>query len=346
MFAPLMVAMLVSHAPTGRWHRVGALEFNFPVEWRAVAKEANTVRFDMMGAGYALVDVQDVASGVTPEACRDRVVEKFLDRGNWNKKPLGGFAGASQILGEFAPNVSQYRDDYNPELPRDGHSNYEKILRVARYVGCDGKHAWSIVFTNATEHAEQTYVIDAIARAVENVRDVSQPSQTTVAVSAAATPVPTPVPTSEAALWHDVGPLQMQLPANWKRTVEPDSVARFELPGVGYMIVDAAVVQRKQPSAKTCREKILRALPDADGWTRTKIGRFQSAAHTATDASEEGERAETLRYVGCDGKHTWSLTFVHLPDGRQSAQARKTADLALKSLRCGTPKQVADFQVP
>jgi hypothetical protein len=120
---------------------------------------------------------------------------------------------------------------------------------------------------------------------------------------------------ADALAQFQVKNVSLQVPAAWNRTVE-DGTNKFSAPsGDAYFLVDVGAVQTAGMKADTCVDKIVRSIGGAN-WTRLKVGGLPAAKRQDTDQSPSGGAVDTLTYVGCDGKTTWSVVF-YLEQGKQ-----------------------------
>jgi hypothetical protein len=108
----------------------------------------------------------------------------------------------------------------------------------------------------------------------------------------------------------EVKTLALQVPSEWKQS-EADGTQRFDDPtGDAYLLVDVGAVQTAGMKPQLCLDKILAAMGHESGWKQLKLGKAPAARRVDTDTTPDGaESVETVTYVGCDGKTTWSLVF-------------------------------------
>lgn len=127
-----------------------------------------------------------------------------------------------------------------------------------------------------------------------------------------------------------VGPLNLKVPAIWKHHLEDGSQKYVAPSGDAYFLLD--IGQTAAPlDPGLCRKKILDKMGDAGRWTLLSIGAAPAASKVDVDRSDDGQtEAQTLTYVGCDGRTTWSLVF-HLAAGKKERFA-PLADRIAKSL--------------
>jgi len=114
---------------------------------------------------------------------------------------------------------------------------------------------------------------------------------------------------AEALTKYEVKTLALQVPSEWKQS-EADGTQRFDDPtGDAYLLLDVGAVQTSGMKPQVCLEKMLGAMGN-EGWKQLKLGRSPAARRVDTDTTPDGaESVETVTYVGCDGKTTWSLVF-------------------------------------
>ena len=110
--------------------------------------------------------------------------------------------------------------------------------------------------------------------------------------------------------------VSLQVPAAWARTVE-DGTNKFTAPsGDAYFLVDVGTVQTAGMKADTCVSKIVASI-GGTGWERLKVGGQPAAKRSDTDTAPDGSgMVDSLTYVGCDGKTTWSVVF-YLEQGKK-----------------------------
>ncbi len=122
--------------------------------------------------------------------------------------------------------------------------------------------------------------------------------------------------TADALASYQVKNVAVQGPAAWNRTLE-DGSHKFMAPsGDGYFLVDVGAVQTAGMKADVCVNKIVASI-GGSGWERLKVGGQPAAKRADTDTAPDGSGSvETLTYVGCDGKTTWSVVF-YLEQGKK-----------------------------
>jgi hypothetical protein len=115
---------------------------------------------------------------------------------------------------------------------------------------------------------------------------------------------------SAALAKYEVKTLALQLPSDWKQS-EADGTQRFDDPsGDAYLLLDVGSVQTAGMKPQVCLSKILAAMGGAQGWKQLKLGKAPAARRVDSDTTpDRAESVETVTYVGCDGKTTWSLVF-------------------------------------
>jgi hypothetical protein len=121
---------------------------------------------------------------------------------------------------------------------------------------------------------------------------------------------------ADALANYQVKNVQLQVPAAWTRSVE-DGTHTFTAPsGDGKFVVDVGTVQTAGMKAEVCVDKIVAAI-GGSGWERLKVGGQPAAKRSDTDAAPDGSgTVDSLTYVGCDGKTTWSVVF-YLEQGKK-----------------------------
>jgi len=109
---------------------------------------------------------------------------------------------------------------------------------------------------------------------------------------------------------YEVKTLALQVPSEWQQS-EADGTQRFDDPtGDAYLLLDVGSVQTAGMKPQKCLEKILTAMGSEQGWKQLKLGRAPAARRVDSDTTPDGaESVQTVTYVGCDGKTTWSLVF-------------------------------------
>ena len=124
--------------------------------------------------------------------------------------------------------------------------------------------------------------------------------------------------------------LALQLPATWERTVV-DGTQRFTDPsGDAYLLLDVGSVQTAGMKPQVCLDKILAAMGPGD-WKKQTLGKAPAARGTAMDTTPDRTGSvQTLTYVGCDGKTTWSLVF-HM-DAKRKEHFEPLADKVAASV--------------
>jgi hypothetical protein len=132
---------------------------------------------------------------------------------------------------------------------------------------------------------------------------------------------------AEALTKHQVKNVSLKVPAEWEQSVEDGSHKFSDPEGNAWFTVDVGAVQTEGMDGATCLGKITTSL-GGEGWKKVKIGKAPAATRTVTDTSSDGEvEVQTVSYVGCDGKTTWSLLFSldKKQKGRFTALAKKVA---------------------
>jgi hypothetical protein len=113
----------------------------------------------------------------------------------------------------------------------------------------------------------------------------------------------------EALTNYTVKTLVLQVPSEWKQS-EADGTHRFDDPaGSAYLLLDVDSVKTSGMKPQACLENLLGAMGN-EGWKPLKVGKAPAARRVASDTTPDGaESVETVTYVGCDGKTTWSLVL-------------------------------------
>ncbi|MCP3103494.1 hypothetical protein LZ198_31885 [Myxococcus sp. K15C18031901] len=100
----------------------------------------------------------------------------------------------------------------------------------------------------------------------------------------------------------------VQVPAAWQRSVEDGSTKFLAPSGDAYFLVDVGTVQTAGMKAQVCVDKITAGI-GGTGWEKLKVGGQPAAKRLDSDASTNGGVVDTVTYVGCDGRTTWSIVF-------------------------------------
>jgi hypothetical protein len=120
---------------------------------------------------------------------------------------------------------------------------------------------------------------------------------------------------ADALAQFQVKNASLQVPAAWSRSNE-DGSSKFTAPsGDAYFLVDVGTVQTAGMKADTCVDKIVKAIGGAN-WERIKVGGQPAARRMDSDSAPNGGVVDTMTYVGCDGRTTWSVVF-HLEQGKK-----------------------------
>ena len=131
---------------------------------------------------------------------------------------------------------------------------------------------------------------------------------------------------ADALTKYQVKNVALKVPAAWEQSVEDGSHKFTDPSGNAWFLVDVGAVQTQGMSGDTCVGKITKSI--GGEWKPLKIGKAPAATKTETDTQAEGQfEVQTVSYVGCDGKTTWSVMF-HLDKkqkGRFEALAKKVA---------------------
>ncbi|WP_338865668.1 hypothetical protein [Myxococcus stipitatus] len=141
--------------------------------------------------------------------------------------------------------------------------------------------------------------------------------------------------TADALAQFQVKNVGMQVPAAWTRSVE-DGTTKFLAPsGDAYFLVDVGAVQTAGMKASVCVDKIVKGS-GATNWERLKVGGQPAARRADQDQSTNGGVVETVTYVGCDGRTTWSVVF-HMEQNKKERFAPLAEKVAssVKIVRAG-----------
>ncbi|MGZ3457513.1 MAG: hypothetical protein ACXU86_03305 [Archangium sp.] len=135
---------------------------------------------------------------------------------------------------------------------------------------------------------------------------------------------------------HQVRTLALQVPSEWTQS-EEDGTQRFQDPSGGaYLLVDVGAVQTAGMKPQVCLDKILSAMGNAQGWRQLELDQAPAARRVDSDTTPDGtESVQTVTYVGCDGKTTWSLVF-HM-DARQKDRFETLAEKVAGSVTYAKP---------
>ncbi|RKG77870.1 MAG: hypothetical protein EOO71_31455 [Myxococcaceae bacterium] len=103
--------------------------------------------------------------------------------------------------------------------------------------------------------------------------------------------------------------VSLKAPAAWTRSNTEGSEKFLAPSGDAYFLVDVGTVQTAGMKAEVCRQKILASI-GGTSWTMVKVGGQPAAFKSDTDAAPDGSgNVDTVTYVGCNGKTTWSVVF-------------------------------------
>jgi hypothetical protein len=131
---------------------------------------------------------------------------------------------------------------------------------------------------------------------------------------------------ADALTTYKVKSVSLMVPAAWNKSVE-DGSHKFMAPsGDAYFVVDVGAVQTRGMDGQTCVNKILANI-GGQGWERINVGSSPAAKQVVTDAAEGSGEVETVSYVGCDGKTTWSVIF-HIEKKKRERFAPLAAQVA------------------
>jgi hypothetical protein len=141
---------------------------------------------------------------------------------------------------------------------------------------------------------------------------------------------------ADALTKYQVKTLTLQVPAAWTRSVE-DGSHKFVAPsGDAFFLVDVGAVQTAGMSGDTCVKKIVGSI-GGEGWERLNIGAAPAAKKTDVDTAPENQgQVETVTWVGCDGKTTWSVTFhMEVKKKERFAELAQKVAASVKYTRAG-----------
>lgn len=103
--------------------------------------------------------------------------------------------------------------------------------------------------------------------------------------------------------------LVLSVPKDWKSSVVEGSQRFTDPSGDAYLLLDVGKVQTAGMNPKVCLDKIVAAM-GSKGWTLLNLGQNPAARRVDVDTTPDRTGSvETVTYVGCDGKTTWSLVF-------------------------------------
>jgi hypothetical protein len=124
---------------------------------------------------------------------------------------------------------------------------------------------------------------------------------------------------------YEIKTLALQVPSDWKQS-EADGTQRFSDPsGDAYLLLDVDAVRTAKMKSQVCLDKILSAMGGARGWKPLELGKAPAARRVDADTTpDRSASVETVTYVGCDGKTTWSLVF-HM-DARRKERFESLAE--------------------
>ncbi|MBU8897516.1 hypothetical protein DRW03_21495 [Corallococcus sp. H22C18031201] len=121
---------------------------------------------------------------------------------------------------------------------------------------------------------------------------------------------------ADALSAYPVKSISLKVPAAWTHSMADGSDKFLAPSGDAYFLVDVGAVQTAGMKAQVCVDKIVRSI-GGTGWTRLSVGGQPAATRSDSDTAADGSGAvQTVTYVGCNGKTTWSVVF-HLEQGKQ-----------------------------
>lgn len=102
--------------------------------------------------------------------------------------------------------------------------------------------------------------------------------------------------------------LRLRVPAVWTHTDDQGTQVYTSPAKDAQLLVDIGTT-RSQLDPTACRDKIVHAMGDS-GWTLVSVGAQPAARKTDEDVSPDQQTVvDTVTYVGCDGRTSWSLQF-------------------------------------
>lgn len=140
---------------------------------------------------------------------------------------------------------------------------------------------------------------------------------------------------ADALAQFQVKNVGVQVPAAWTRSSE-DGTAKFTAPsGDAYFLVDVGSVKTAGMKAQVCVDKIVAGIGGAN-WEHIKVGGQPAAKRLDSDNSSNGGVVDTVTYVGCDGRTTWSIVF-HMEQAKKArfAQVADKVGNSVKIQRAG-----------
>lgn len=102
--------------------------------------------------------------------------------------------------------------------------------------------------------------------------------------------------------------VKLRVPAVWKHADDKGTQVYTSPAKDAQILVDVGATASPM-DASTCRNKILHAMGE-EGWMLISIGTQPAAKKVEQVQSEDQQTVvDTLTYVGCNGRTTWSMQF-------------------------------------
>lgn len=104
--------------------------------------------------------------------------------------------------------------------------------------------------------------------------------------------------------------VKLRVPGVWKHSDDQGTQVYTSPAKDAQLLVDVGAVQTAGMEAKACRDKIVSGMGGDAGWTMLSVGGQPAARKLDEDVSPDKQTVvDTVQYVGCNGKTTWSLQF-------------------------------------
>jgi hypothetical protein len=102
--------------------------------------------------------------------------------------------------------------------------------------------------------------------------------------------------------------VKLRVPAVWKHTDDKGTQVYTSPAKDAQILVDVGATASPM-DASTCRNKIVHAMGE-EGWMLLSIGTQPAAKKVEQVQSEDQQTVvDTLTYIGCNGRTTWSMQF-------------------------------------
>jgi hypothetical protein len=102
--------------------------------------------------------------------------------------------------------------------------------------------------------------------------------------------------------------VKLRVPAVWKHTVDKGTQVYTSPAKDAQILIDVGTTASPMDGS-TCRNKIVHAMGE-EGWMLLSIGTQPAAKKVEQVTSEDQQTVvDTLTYVGCNGRTTWSMQF-------------------------------------